>query len=52
MHPHSLPLTIGGTVLKKSDDFDKLGVRLSEADLETERKYFPKVALESNATLV
>ena len=26
MHPHSPPLTIGGTVLKKSDDLVILGV--------------------------
>ena len=26
MHPQSPPLTIGGTVLKKSDDFVILGV--------------------------
>ena len=26
MHPQSTPLTIGGTVLKESDDLDILGV--------------------------
>ena len=26
MHPHSQPLTIGGTVLKQSDDLEILGV--------------------------
>ena len=29
MHPQSLPLTIGGTVLKDSDELDKLEVKFN-----------------------
>ena len=41
MHPQSPPLTIGGTVLKESDDLDILGVKFDSR--MTFEKHLPSV---------
>ena len=43
MHPQSPPLTIGGTVLKESDDLVILGVTFdSKMTFEKHRAQFPE----------
>ena len=47
MHPHSLPLTIGGTVLKESDDLGILGVTFdSKITFESIFTRFPEQLLK------
>ena len=50
MHPQSPPLTIGGTVLKESDDLVILGVTFDS--MMTFEKHFRSVSMQLRKDLV